>query len=125
MSCAVRPLSNYKVLEAAHELALATYHSTVSFPSDEQFGLRSQLRRAASSIPLNIAEGAGRNSDRDFAKFLNIAAGSASELEYGIRLGSDLGYLASHDAPQLLSQLADIRKMLAGLLQALNTAGSG
>jgi len=116
----MRPLANYKVLESAHQLALATYRSTVSFPSDEQYGLRSQLRRAATSIPLNISEGAGRGSDRDFAKFLNIAAGSASELEYGIRLGKDLGYLPTEDAPPLLSQLADVRRMLAGLLQALN-----
>ena len=116
----MRPLANYKVLESAHQLVLDTYRSTASFPAEERYGLQSQLRRAASSIPLNISEGAGRGSDRDFAKFLNIAVGSATELEYGIRLSKDLGYIAPKAAPKLLSQLSDVRRMLAGLLQALN-----
>ena len=116
----MRPIANYKVLEPAHHLVPDTYRSTASFPAEEQYGLQSQLRRAASSIPLNISEGAGRGSDRDFAKFLNIAVGSATELEYGIRLGRDLGYIAPNAAPRLLSQLSDVRRMLAGLLQALN-----
>ncbi|MBT8215504.1 MAG: four helix bundle protein [Acidimicrobiia bacterium] len=115
----MRPLANYKVLDEAHRLVLAVYRSTGSFPKDERFGLRSQLRRAATSISLNIAEGTGRKSDRDFAKFLSIASGSAGELEYGIRLGHDLGYFTSTDAGELTTHLREVRKMLSGLLRVL------
>lgn len=74
------------VWKKAHEMTLNIYRTTKSFPKDEVYGLTSQLRRAASSIPANIAEGCGRNSDAELARFLQIAAGSASEVEYHLLL---------------------------------------
>ncbi|MCH8815844.1 MAG: four helix bundle protein, partial [Chloroflexi bacterium] len=70
----------------AHQLALAVYQATKAFPDDERYGLTAQMRRAAPSIPTNIAEGCGRNTEADFARFLQIAAGSASEVEYQLLL---------------------------------------
>jgi four helix bundle protein len=82
-----------KVWEKSHELALAIYHITAAFPREETYGLASQIRRAASSIPSNIAEGCGRNGDAELARFCIIARGSASELEYQLLLGRDLKLL--------------------------------
>lgn len=83
------------VWKVSHELTLGAYRGTGSFPSEERFGLTSQLRRSCASIPANIAEGCGRSSGGDFARFLSIAAGSASETEYHLSLAADLGYLAA------------------------------
>ena len=77
---------NLKVWEKAHAFTLDVYRVTASFPREERFALVDQLRRSASSIPTNIAEGCGRETDRDFAQFINIAAGSASECEYQLLL---------------------------------------
>ena len=82
------------VWQKSHALTLALYQATISFPRDEMYGLTSQLRRAGSSIPANIAEGCGRNGNAELARFLYIAMGSASELEYHLLLARDLGYLA-------------------------------
>ena len=82
---------NLSVWRLAHELTLAAYRETSRFPSSEQFGLTSQMRRSAASIATNIAEGCGRGSDADFGRFLQIALGSASELEYQLLLAADLG----------------------------------
>ena len=77
----MRDFHNYKVWQRGHLFALNVYKQTKSFPKEELFGMTSQLRRASSSIPINIAEGCGRRSDAEFAYFLNISAGSASEVE--------------------------------------------
>ncbi len=90
-------MKDFKSLKAwgkAHELTLRIYNATKSFPKDELFGLTSQLRRAGASIPANIAEGCGRNGDAELARFLSIAAGSASEVEYHLLLAHDLNYLS-------------------------------
>ncbi|CAD7851210.1 MAG: hypothetical protein [Olavius algarvensis Gamma 1 endosymbiont] len=91
----------------AHQLVLLVYRKTRQFPADERFGLISQMRRAAASIPSNIAEGSGRGSDQDFARFARIATGSTNELEYQCILAKDLGYLAEQDAMQLVQSCAD------------------
>ena len=82
-----------KVWQKSHKLTLEIYKVTMGFPRDEIYGLTSQLRRCCSSIPANIAEGCGRNSDADFSRFLQISMGSATELEYHLLLSHDLGML--------------------------------
>jgi four helix bundle protein len=82
-----------KVWGKSHQLTLAVYKATTTFPREEEYGLTSQLRRACASVPANIAEGCGRGSEADFARFLQIAMGSASELEYHLLLARDLNLL--------------------------------
>jgi four helix bundle protein len=81
-----------KVWEKSHQLALSVYKATKKFPKEELYGLTSQIRRASMSIPTNIAEGCGRNTDKEFARFLQIAMGSASETEYQLILARDLEF---------------------------------
>ena len=108
-----------KVWEKAHQLTLSVYRSTEKLPAEERYGLTGQLRRAAASIPANIAEGCGRAGDRDFARFLQMAMGSASELEYHLLLGRDLGYLDSTDHQELEERTTEIKRMLASLIRKL------
>ena len=97
------------VWRQAHEMTLRIYGETTTFPLEERFGLSSQMRRSASSIPTNIAEGCGRGTDPDFARFLRIALGSASELEYLLILATDLGYLAPCVSRDLLEQTQAVK----------------
>jgi len=106
--------TDLKVWQRSHSLALAIYRLTKSFPSDEKFGLTSQLRRAAVSIPTNIAEGSKRKHNPEFARFLNIAEGSLAETEYLLLLSKDLGH-AGRRAEPLLEDCADIARMLHAL----------
>ena len=108
-----------KVWEKAHQLTLAVYQVTASFPRDEIYGLTSQMRRAASSIPSNLAEGCGRNSDAELARFSSMAAGSASELEYHLLLARDLNLIPLNDHQLLTEQVVEIKRMLSGLVQKL------
>ncbi len=85
------------VCEKAHQLALAIYKGTMRFPKEELYGLTSQMRRAGVSIAANIAEGCGRRSKVDFARFIEISMGLASELEYYLVLAHDLGFMKGHD----------------------------
>jgi len=87
---ALKDFHELKVWQKAHQLTLAVYQITVSFPREELYGLTSQLRRCSSSIPANLAEGCGTNGDAEFARFCSIAMGSASELEYHLLLAKDL-----------------------------------
>tara|TARA_R110000737_G_scaffold176257_2_gene201332 strand:- start:3565 stop:3846 length:282 start_codon:yes stop_codon:yes gene_type:complete len=89
----MRDYKKYNVWELGHEVTLEIYKLTNTFPKDENFGLTSQMRRASSSIPANIAEGCGRESDAEFKRFLIISQGSASELEYFTILAKDLEYI--------------------------------
>jgi four helix bundle protein len=117
-------MKNFKELNVwlkAHQLVLAVYQVTKSFPSDELFGLTSQMRRAAASIPANIAEGCGRSSDAEFARFLYISFGSASELEYHILLAHDLGMLNEIDCGKLTENVIEIKKMLSSLIKKVKT----
>ena len=108
-----------KVWEKAHQLALAVYKATKSFPKEELYGLTSQIRRASMSIPTNIAEGCGRNTDAEFARFLQIAMGSASETEYQLILAHDLEFLSKDAHEQLHTDVEEVKRMLASLLKTL------
>jgi four helix bundle protein len=116
----MRDYKKFLVWEKAHQLTLDVYTNTTSFPKDELFGLVSQMKRSSSSIPTNIAEGCGRNSDKDFCRFLYFAFGSANELEYQIILGIDLKFIEIERGQKLLFQVEEIKKMLNGLITKLN-----
>jgi four helix bundle protein len=85
----------------AHRIVILTYRTTKIFPSDERYGLVSQMRRCAVSVTANIVEGCARSSEREYARFLECAFGSLRELDYYITLSRDLGYLSATDAPEL------------------------
>lgn len=108
-----------KVWEKAHKLTLDVYTVTRLFPKEESYGLTSQLRRAASSIPANIAEGCCRSGDAEMARFLTIAAGSASEVEYHILLSKDLNYLSPERYHSLNGQVIEIKCMLIAFIKKL------
>lgn len=115
-------MKNFKELriwQRSHQLVLDIYLVTKSFPKEEVYGLTSQIRRSCSSIPTNIAEGCGRNSDAELNRFLVIAMGSASELEYQLLLAKDLAYLKIDDYEKLNDELIEIRKMLNMFIQKL------
>ena len=112
-----------KVWEKAHQLALAIYKVTKGFPKEEIYGLTSQIRRASMSVPTNIAEGCGRNTDADFARFLQIAMGSASETEYQLLLSHDLEFLTKEQYEKLNTDVTEIKRMLTSLIQTLRANG--
>ena len=101
------------------DLAVAIYQQTEKWPQDERYGLTSQIRRAATSIPSNIAEGKGRASDRDFIKFLNYARGSVYEVQTQIKLAHRLEYLSVATTDTLESQAAEVGRVLNGLIRAI------
>jgi len=105
-----------KVWQKAHRMALSIYQQTVGFPAQEKFGLTSQIRRAAVSIPANIAEGSVRSSDADFARFLHIALGSASEVDYYLLLAHDLRFWKDETYQAFDAELQEIKRMLAALI---------
>jgi four helix bundle protein len=106
-----------KAWEKAHSLTLRLYQATRGFPREEMYGLTSQIRRCSSSIGANIAEGCGKRGNAEFQRFLQIASGSGSELDYHLLLAHDLGFLAAEDYRGLAEELAVIRRMLTSLLQ--------
>ena len=101
------------VWKRSFDYSIAIYKATSLFPNHEKFGLTSQIRRAAASVPINIAEGAGRISRKDFSNFLQIAMGSASELECELLIAKELEYLNKDVFTSLYNELTEIRKMLA------------
>jgi four helix bundle protein len=113
-------MQNFKKLqvwEKSHDLTLKIYGVTSQFPREEIYGLTSQIRRACASIPTNIAEGCGRASSADFARFLQIAMGSASETEYLVLLAHDLKYLTADQHTELIDATIRVKKMLTALLK--------
>ena len=108
-----------KVWQKSHQLTLAIYQITNKFPREELFGLTGQLRRASASIPANIAEGCGRKGEADFARFLQIAAGSASELEYHILLSHEIGLLKMDDYHKLADSVSEVKRMLTVFIRKL------
>ena len=115
----MRDFKKLAVWLKSHNFTLDVYASTSRFPAAELYGLTSQLRRAAASVPANIAEGCGRDSDEELARYVRIAMGSGNELEYFLILSRDLGYLPADKYEALMPQLLEIKRMLAGLLQRL------
>jgi four helix bundle protein len=111
---------NLKLWQKAHALTVEVYEKTLGFPRNEIYGLTSQLRRAAASIGANIAEGCGRRSDAEMKRFLQIARGSANEVEYHLLLAKDLHFLAVDDFGSLERNVLEIQRMLASLVQRLN-----
>ena len=106
------------VWQKAHVFALSVYRFTKRFRADERFGLISQIRRSASSIPANLAEACGRGGQRDFGRFVQIALGSASETEYHVLLSQDLGYLPKPESEVALNAIREVKRMLASLLKS-------
>jgi four helix bundle protein len=115
----MRDFRTLQVWQKAHQMTLTVYKATAHFPREEAYGLVSQIRRAAVSIPMNIAEGCGRDGDAELARFMQIAMGSASELEYGIVLAHDLGLLSQDEHGQLSEASVEIKRMLASLIRKL------
>ena len=103
------------VWQRSRALAIEIYHQTKGFPDNERYGLTSQLRRAAVSVPTNIAEGSKRQTSADYARFLNMAEGSAAEVESHIILARDLGYLTPEVADPILAEIQEINRMLHAL----------
>ena len=115
-------MSDYRQLtvwQKARALALRSYRATDGFPRTEEYGLKSQIRRAAVSIPANIAEGSGRHSDRDFIRFVRISGGSASELECLLLIAGDLEYVGQPTVESVGKDIREVRRMLAGLARRL------
>jgi four helix bundle protein len=113
---------SYKDLVAwqrAMDLVTATYRSTTNFPADERFGLTSQLRRAAVSIPSNIAEGQGRLSEKEFRHFLGQARGSLMEVETQLQIAQNLGYIEAAQTLELLKACAEVGRILNGLMASI------
>ena len=110
-----------KVWEKSHQLALTVYKATKGFPKEELYGLTSQIRRSSMSIPTNIAEGCGRFTDANFARFLQMAMGSASETEYQLILARDLDFLPKDSYEKLHTEVEEVKRMLASLLKTIRT----
>ncbi len=108
-----------KVWTKAHQLTLVLYQQTRFFPKDEIYGLTSQIRRASASIGANIAEGCGRRSDPELRRFVQIARGSANELEYHLLLARDLQFVTADEFKDLEARILEIQRMLGSLVQRL------
>src|SRR5262245_37755427 len=117
----MRNYRDLEVWEKAHKLTLQLYRRSRDFPKEEFYGLTSQLRRSAMSVGANLAEGCGRQTTAELARFVRISMGSASELDYHLLLAADFGYLQSADYRELSQELTRIRKMLASLLSTLES----
>jgi len=109
------------VWRKSHQLTLAVYKASKCFPADERYGLTSQARRSAASIPANIAEGCGRSASGDFARFLEIASGSASELEYHLLLAHDLDHLDAAVHERLSTDVKEVKQMLSSLTKKVRS----
>ena len=107
------------VWQKSHQMTLDIYRVTAAFPPEETYGLTSQIRRAMSSVPTNIAEGCGRATSKDFARFLHIANGSANEVEYQLILARDLDYISPTTYKKLNDEINQIERMLTGLIKSL------
>jgi len=115
----MKDFRDLKVWERSHLLTLDVYSVTAKFPREELFGLTSQMRRCSVSIGANIAEGCGKRGNNEFQRFLQIAAASASELDYHLLLAHDLKFLADNDYQTLATHLSRLRKMLTSLIQKI------
>jgi len=115
----VKDYRDLEVWQRSHKLVLFVYAVTRQFPKDEQFGITSQLRRARASIPANLAEGCGRDSDAELKRFIDIAHGSAAETEYFLRLAHDLGIMSAAEPYPAADKIAQIKRMLGAFSRKL------
>ena len=117
----MRAFKKYDIWQLSHHLTLEVYKITSLFPKEEMYGITSQLRRASSSVPTNISEGCGRNSDAEFNQFLNIALGSASETEYLLILSKDLKYIEENIFIDLETKINSIKSKIYSLKNKLKS----
>lgn len=115
----MKDFRNLKIWEKSHKIVLAVYEATRSFPKSELYGITSQIQRAAVSVPTNITEGCGKDSDAELGRYFKIAMGSSSELEYLLLLTHDLTYLGDDQYGKLQANLVEVRKMLNAFIQRL------
>jgi four helix bundle protein len=115
----MRDHTKLRAFELADEVAFLVYQITSTFPKEELFGLTSQMRRSAVSVPSNIVEGCARDSQADYLRFLNIAFGSLRELNYQLGLSKRLGFLRKNDSSALESLVVEAEKVLNGLIRSL------
>ncbi|HMS59992.1 MAG TPA: four helix bundle protein [Tepidiformaceae bacterium] len=115
----MRPFQELVVWQRAHQLVLDVYRESNALPAEERFGLTSQMRRSAASVPANIAEGSARNTDAEMRHFLSIAFGSATELEYHLLLAKDLAYISPATHSHLDTRLAEVKRMLNAFIHRL------
>ncbi|MBS1609718.1 MAG: four helix bundle protein [Bacteroidetes bacterium] len=117
----MRDFRKYEVWQLSHMLVLEIYKVTQKFPQSEMYGITNQMRRAAVSVPTNISEGCGRNTDAEFARFIHIAAGSANETEYLVQLSFDLKFLDEDYYRDLTEKINLVKKKLFHLNKSLQT----
>ena len=115
----MRDFRRLDVWERGHLLTLAVYRATAGFPATEIYGLTAQMRRSASAVPTNIAEGCGRDGDAELKRFMLIAMGSASEPEYQVQLATELGFLPVNDGTALASDVVEVKRMLSSFIVKL------
>ncbi len=120
----MRDFRKYQIWELAHQITLEVYKLTENFPKIEQYGLVSQMRRCSSSVPANIAEGCGKGSDADFRRFLYIANGSATELEYFLILIKDLNLVSIEKIRDLDDRVNILKRSLNKLITKISSANS-
>lgn len=112
---------NYKVWQKSHSLVFDVYKTVSLFPKDEQFNLVSQIKRASISIPTNIAEGCGRETQKELIRFLYISSGSAHELDYLFLISTKLNFISKEESTFLLNEIDEIKKMLAALITKIKS----
>ncbi|MFO7675017.1 MAG: four helix bundle protein [bacterium] len=116
----MRDVRKYEVFQLADQLVPDVYRVTARFPKSEMFGLTGQMRRAAASIPMNLAEGAARAGAKGFAQFVNVAVGSCEEVRYQLHLSRSLGYITDAEHQKLDGKYESVKKMLARLYGAVS-----
>ena len=116
----MKSVEELDALKLSHEMTLAVYKITKTLPEEEKFGLVSQMRRAAYSVPMNLAEGANRLNTKEYRQFVGIAKGSAGELKYQILLAKDLGYITVDKYKEICTNYERISQMLTGLVKSLS-----
>jgi len=118
----MREFKKLQIWQRSHKLVLDVYKTTKDFPSSELYGLTNQIRRAAVSIPSNIAEGCGKEGQAEFARYLRIAMGSANELEYQLILSHDLQYIETQEFEDLIDEVNQLKRMLVTFVKRISSS---
>jgi four helix bundle protein len=116
----MRDVKRYDVFKQADRLVVEVYKTTARFPKEERYGLSAQLRRAATSIPMNLVEGGARSGEKEFSRFVNIAIGSCEEVRYQLHLARRLGYLDADTQARFDSEYQNVKMMLSKFLAAVS-----